>query len=210
MFQKAAFLNTVCLLSVLSCASLAHAVSVYDEDVNGDISGDYANPTQFIATPGVNTLYATTGSFTTNDLEYLRFDIPAGHKLSKILMQQFVGNDGIGFIGLQSGTAFTFPASAAYDNIDNMLGWSHFGPDNGNLIGEDLLPLVAANTLKFTPPLTGSSYTFWIQQTGADMFYQLDFVVAPIPEPATWSMAAFASLIFLRRRRRQSTSMTNT
>jgi hypothetical protein len=51
----------------------------------------------------------------------------------------------------------------------------------------------------FTPPLTGSTYTWWIQQTGASLVtYQLDFVVTP--EPATIGIMVTGALMVGRRR----------
>jgi hypothetical protein len=86
------------------------------------------------------------------------------------------------------------------------LGWAHFGPNeeaNGAAVGADLFNTMAANTGGgFTPPLTGTSYTFWVQDNSSDANYRFDFVVAP--EPATSSFAAITLAIalgWIRRRR---------
>ena len=208
-FMSAPWLHVFRAFSCLLMLSVCHIVcadTIYDEDVNGDLSGDYNSPTQFVLTPGVNTLYAYTGSSDSEDLEYLRIDLPVGHQLNSLLMQYFAGPDQVAFIGLQSGTEFTFPASEAFANIDNMLGWSHFGPDAGHNVGDDLLPSIGANGQTFVSPLTGPSYTFWIQQTGSNMYYQLDFIVEAVPEPASCWMAGSAGLLALMLRRRVKSS----
>ena len=53
-------------------------------------------------------------------------------------------------------------------------------------------------------PLTGASYTFWIQQTGTETNYQLDFIVANVPEPtscisALTAVSASAGCVWRKR-----------
>ncbi|HEY4233153.1 MAG TPA: PEP-CTERM sorting domain-containing protein [Lacipirellulaceae bacterium] len=132
-----------------------------------------------------------------DDLDYLRIDLPADTKLTGILMQKFDGIDQTGFIGIQAGQIFTFPADQAFSMIGAMLGWTHFGPGNGDGIGDNLLPHLGqgGEAIGFSGPLTGSSYTLWIQQTGYPTNYQLDFLVAPVPEPATLPLALVGLLL---------------
>jgi hypothetical protein len=69
-------------------------------------------------------------------------------------------------------------------------------------VGRDLLPQMgtASGAMGFTPPLTGSSYTFWIQQLGSTTSYQFDAVVAP--EPGSAALLGCAGMMALRRARR--------
>jgi hypothetical protein len=82
------------------------------------------------------------------------------------------------------------------------VGWAHFGPRNGDGIGENILPHLGQGqgAIGFTGPLIGPSYLFWIQQTGFLTNYQLGFVVAPVPEPATLTLAATGLLLVALRR----------
>ena len=102
---------------------------------------------------------------------------------------------------MQSGAAFTFPANQAAQHIDDMLGWAHFGPGEGHDNGADLLPSIGINGQGFEPPLTGPTYTFWIQQTGDTTDYQLDFIVTPVPEPATCLLVGMTVLAGTSTRR---------
>jgi PEP-CTERM motif len=183
------------------------AAVVYDEDSDGDFSGVYSNPTPLSLVPGTNSIVASTGNFDgVDDLEYVRVDVPAGYQLSQLLLGAYVGQDQRGFIGLQSGSAFTFAAPDAFSHINDMLGWSHFGPGEGHDSGTDLLPIIGLNGQGFVPPLSGSTYTFWIQQTGAVMDYRLDFVVTPVPEPGTSLLVGFGGVALAATRRRRRTT----
>lgn len=184
----------------LMTASPASAVVKHDESIDGDISGNRLSPTQVSLAAGVNSVLATTASGATNDLEYLRVDLPAGGQLDAIILTDYEGFDLTAFIGVQSGTTFTFDADDAFGNIPNLLGYAHFGPfsgvgydDSDGLGGDFLQPMgEAGGAIGFTGSLSGSSYTFWLQQTGATSTYQLDFVVSVVPEPASIGMMIVA------------------
>jgi hypothetical protein len=74
--------------------------------------------------------------------------------------------------------------------------------------GDDLLPDIGKGdgAKGFTPPLTGPSYTLWMQQFDQDTTYQLDFVVNVVPEPSTWLLfaAGAASVLWCRQRQKLS------
>jgi hypothetical protein len=167
------------------------ATTIYDEDVQGDLSNNYQVPTQVNLLPGANSLFALVGTTTAADRsDYIAVSLPAGHQLSQLLMMDYASADGKAFIAVQDGSAFTFADVDAFANAANMRGYTHFGPapplEHAN--GDDILPDMGQNSQGFTPPLTGTAYTFWIQQTGADTAYQLDFIVTAIPEPGTAAM----------------------
>jgi hypothetical protein len=200
-------LQFVAIAVILAAFTQADAAN-YSETMLGDISGDRLNPTQFVLSAGVNSLTATSGAFGEEEImydrEYVRIDLPANHQLDAIRLQVFDSIDGSAFIGVQGGTTFTFDADDAIANIGNLLGYSHFGPNEDHNIGDDLLPIIGAGlgATGFAPPLTGASYTFWIQQTGAETTYQLDFVVSAIPEPSSVVMLGMLSLWALMLPRR--------
>src|SRR5262245_18053714 len=90
------------------------AATVYDEDVQGDLSNDYAHPTQLALLPGENSLFAITGSTTISDSsEYFSVSLPAGYQLTHLRMMDYFSSDGRAFIAVQNGGAFTFPADQA-------------------------------------------------------------------------------------------------
>lgn len=168
----------------------------HDEELNGDLSGDYANPTVLDLLPGSNIIVGTAGVFEEGeDIEYVNVNLPSGYQLSELRLLLYEGRDLTAFIGVQPGTAFTFPADEAFGHIMDMIGWSHVGPGAGTGVGSDLLPPIGQNGQGFVPPLTGPAYTFWIQQTGLPTDYQFDFVVTAIPEPAT-CLLFVATLLF--------------
>jgi hypothetical protein len=187
------------LIALLASLSATHAAAGWDEAIDGDLSGDYQNPTVVELVPGVNTLRATSGSTTALDVEYFRIDLEAGWQLDAIILRDFVSTfDSVAFIGVQEGSSFTFPASEAFNRSDELLGWAHFGPfedDDFDAIGKNFLPQMGMNgPIGFSGPLTGPSYTFWSQQQGQPITYELEFVVSAVPEPATLT-GVFAALL---------------
>jgi hypothetical protein len=105
---------------------------------------------------------------------------------------------------VQPGSSFTFPAEDALTSIGELLGWAHFGLYEGAGVGGDILPMMGANfgAIGFSGPLTGPSYTFWSQQQGQPITYELEFVVSAVPEPAT-ALATISAIVlcgFSRRR----------
>lgn len=197
MMLRNILMSALCLLMLAAAPCLrADAAVAYDEEVNGDLSGDYTTPTIISLLPGSNEISATTGVLDTgDDLEYVNVVVPVGYRLSQLRLLSYEGRDLTAFIGLQSGTEFTFQADDAFSHINDMLGWSHVGPGAATPVGSDLLPAIAQNGQTFVPPLSGSDYTFWIQQTGALMDYRLDFVVTPVPEPTSCLLVASLTLI---------------
>ena len=148
-------------------------------------------PTAVSLTSGSNDVI---GSVVGNpsDIDYQTINVPTGDELSPIILESFTSTDQKGFIGIQQGTTFTEPATGT--NVANLLGYTHFGPGAGN-VGLDILPGMGQGrkAKDFTGPLASGSYTFWIQQLGALTNYDFNFVVRPVPEPATWGMATIAA-----------------
>jgi hypothetical protein len=193
-----------CLL--LLCVEVpASAGTVWNETTNGDLSSNRLAPTAINVAVGNNDII---GSVVGNpsDLDYLTITVPAGDELSQIILASFTSTDQKGFIGVQQGGTFTEPATGA--NPAHLLGYTHFGPGAGN-VGADILPGMGlgAGSQGFTAPLGAGAYTFWIQQLGALTSYDFNFVVKPVPEPATVAMAATAAgmcaVVWARRHMRR-------
>jgi len=170
--------------------------TTYTEGTNGDLGNVGTSPTNVTLTNGSNLI---TGSTVSGDRDYLHVTLPGGSSLSQILLNSYSAAD-LSFMGVQSGTQVTVDPTAG--TATGLIGWTHFGPA---LVGTNILDDVGAGNTNgatgFTPPLTGSDYSFWIQQTGATLTnYQFDFVV--VPEPSAVAMLVLAGGWLLPRRTR--------
>lgn len=186
-------------LATLALASQAWAAS-YNEAVSGDLSNDRAAPTGLLLAPGANALTSTSVS---GDRDYVHFSLPAGLTLDAVTMQSYSGGDDTAFIAVQAGSTFTEPPTGT--NANNLLGWTHFGPNQGHAVGDNILDDMGAASpaIGFTGSLAGPDYTFWIQQTGSSAStYQLDFVVTPEPGSVAFMAIAVAMAVTTRRTRR--------
>ena len=181
---------------VLFAVAPSHAATVWNESVNGDISNNRLAPTSVTLAAGSNDVI---GSVVGNpsDIDYLTINVPTGDELSQIILESYTSTDQKGFIGIQQGTTFTQPPTGT--DVTKLLGYTHFGPGAGN-VGLDILPSMGtgAGAQGFTAPLPAGPYTFWIQQLGALTNYDFNFVVQPVPEPATWALAAMAGGLLAR------------
>jgi hypothetical protein len=188
------------LLVLFVLASVSSAQVVWDENTDGDITGDRFNPDFKTLTPGNNLLRAMSGP---GDREFIRLDVPNGFVLQSIVLDSYAGDDGVAFIGVQAGTFFTEDPDSP--NPANLLGYALFGTGMGN-VGTDILDDMGAapGTIGFAPPLASGPYTYWIQQTGDPSTYQFNFVVAPVPEPTTLAAFAIGAVALFRRRRQTS------
>jgi len=190
--------RSLCVLVCIALTSVAQGQFIHNEAIDGDLSNDRLNPTQLALGLGTNTLIATSIGGNPADREYVRMDLPAGLSLSQVMVVSYGPLQDISFIGVQAGTTMTEPPTGT--NVANLLGWTHFGIGNGT-VGTDILDDigVGAGAIGFAPPLTGPSYTFWIQQTTPTATsYQLDFIVTP--EPATIALLGISALMIRRRR----------
>lgn len=189
--------TTAAVVAATVLAAPALAAS-YDEGIDGDLSDDRLNPTDLGALSlGSNTVTATSVQ---NDREYYTFEVPAGWTLDSLIVSAFSGDD-IAFVGVQSGTQFTEPASGT--DVSALLGYSHFGDGVGLGAGQDILDDIGqgAGSQGFTPPLGAGDYVWWSQETGTTpVNYTLDFVVSPTPSAACL-LAGCAALGVVRRRR---------
>jgi hypothetical protein len=195
MLTFARFFRSCTLVSLSLASSYASADTLWNESVQGDLSSNRLAPSAFSPGVGTHSLFATTGS---GDLDYITLNLAPGTQLTQLTLVSYTGADRRAFIGVQPGATFTEDPNTV--NVANLLGWSHFGPGAGN-VGLDILPSIGAGAgaIGFTPPLASGTYTFWLQQLGASVNYQMDFVV--VPAPGILSALPVAALIAVRRRR---------
>lgn len=188
------------LITVVGGAGRASGgVVVWDESIHGDLSGNRLAPTNLSLGLGTNAVIATSVA---GDLEYVHMSLPAGGAFTSIVLSGWISEDNVAFIAVQAGTVFTEPPVGT--NVANLLGWTHFGPF-AVPPGEDLLGPMGTGfgAIGFTPPLAGSDFVFWIQQTGpAPTTYRLDFNVVPTPGGAGLLWVAAGLGLSARRRRR--------
>ena len=190
--------RAVFLFCVLGVGTIANAQIIWDESGNGDLSNDRFFPSNIALNSGTNRILASSGP---NDLEYVHFHLGAGMQLDAIVPLAYAGSDQVAFIGVQAGSTFTEPASGT--NVANLLGWALWGPGMGNM-NTNILPVIGSGSgaQGFTGPLTGSDYTFWIQNTGSDFTWDMDFHTSIVPEPMSIACLAFGTFALLRRRNR--------
>jgi hypothetical protein len=213
-----------CLL-LAAMAGSAHAAVIWDESVNGLLSANYLAPTPFTLSPGTSSVIGIVGTdgsaispvpdTNPSGQDFLSITIPAGYQLNSLVCSNWVspGGDDTGFIGLVRGSTFI---SNIFDPTA-YLGWTHVGtgtyddPQDGEqpvvTIGDNLLPIMGSGTFDyeaqgFTGPLPSGTYTLLIQQQDADNYYQYDFGVSAVPEPASLGLVGLTSIGLLARRRR--------
>ena len=148
----------------------------YDEAVSGDISDNPNAPLTLDLSEGTTRLSATTGG---GDQEYVTVTVPEGSQLDSIDLESYSPND-VAFIGVQEGSTFTEPLDNSADT-SQCLGYTLFG---ASAEGTDILDNIGNGSngasfggQGFDGPLPAGTYTFAIQQLGADSDYTLAFNV---------------------------------
>jgi len=201
MFNSLHSLKWMVLAGLTMALSLGpvQAVILWDESTDGDLSNDQSAPNAFTLENGVNSVIGNVGIGDTQD--WIALTVPTGFALTSVVLAAYVSTDLQGFTGFQAGSSFIGSAFVA----GSYAGYAHVGTgaQNGmlprmNLVGQDLIPLMADNSpggtssgaAGFTQPIGAGTYTFLIQQQGASTAYQFDYDVTPVPEPAT--LATFA------------------
>ena len=192
MNTKAAMMGgAAALLAATACI----ADVVWDEDIDGSLSTDRFNTTNFgTLEAGSNNLICDTQSGIS---KFFTFTIGAGEELSAIILDDWISEDDLGFLGIVTGDFFS--VDPTNPDVTQLLGYVHHGE---TFVGEDILPAMGQGpgSQGFVGALGPGDYSFWIRQGGAELTTQdLNFVVTPAPGAvALMGLAGVAA----RRRRR--------
>jgi hypothetical protein len=185
--MKKYILILLCLLTN-SQACLAQGYIVWNESLNGPISGDYTVPTYMGQwQEGINTIIGETENEPTGSSwyvhgDYFRFIIPPSFQITSAFLtidnQRTSAWIGSGGFSEQLG----FAANATGGNLLSQWGLSSIGPGNYFMYMEN-----------------GDRQAF---TTIAN--YRLDFILTPVPEPSAWALLALGGAAFacFRWRRR--------
>lgn len=175
------------------------AQSLWNESLQGDLSGDYLLPNHFLLSPGQNTI---TGSLAGlgSDQDFFTLRVPEGLVLSSIMINSYTtGNPfNVGFFGIQQGATLSSPPSVSFSEP---IGYVLFGTW---AVGLDVLPtIVAGPPFDGERPLAAGQYAVWLNETGSPSSWQLDFTtqVTAVPEPSVGLLAAATLSGFGFRRR---------
>jgi hypothetical protein len=184
--------RSIVLLAVtFSYGIVAHASTIYDESVSGDLSNSGLSPTLLTVSLGANDVFGTTGKTgATIDRDYFTFTVPQGMDLTGITVlpgTQTLGTLGESFIGIENGPEVT--VSTAATDATGLLGWFHYGTGD---IGVNILPSMGTSgdgSTGFTGALPAGTYSIWDQEASVGRVpYGLELTVAATPEPASWTM----------------------
>ena len=182
-------------------AGIASADLMWDEAIDGDLSGDYLSPTQ-LYTKGVNNFvnFTTIGANPDQDREYFTFDVAEGFELVAIILEGFETEpeSNLGFIAIAQGNVF--PTSPDAPDVTSLLGYYLPGvSDIGNDIMQDMGN--GGGSQGFSGPLGAGSYSFWAQETGPSTDnWSLNFIVTEVPAPGALALLGLAGFASRRRR----------
>lgn len=108
------------------------------------------------------------GAVARGDADYVRWDIPAGHRLASVRLVQYVSDDAVSFYALQRSAVF----DAGLD-VSKMLVYGHMGPQD---LVRNVLASLSAEALGAGPMV------LWFQQTGASVTrYAIEVMLQPLP-----------------------------
>lgn len=187
------------IIGSLLLARAADAGVLWNEMTQGDLSDNRLAPTPLMLQPGDNELFGIMsgardgGGF---DVDYFAVTVPAGYQVSQMMLDHYDSFDAVAFMAMQPGAIF--PDDPDTVEPGDLLGWTHFGTLQ---LGQDLLTTMSVTTARFTPPLTGTHYTFWVQQLDDYADWTGRFVVTEIPAPGVACSFVCACVPMCRRRR---------
>ena len=164
--------------AALLVASTASA-SVYNESIDGDLSGDRFNPTLISVDNGLNTvtMQVVDSALPGGDRDYFTFSIGAGQSIDSIVVTDAFnpagGFDSTAFVGLAFDSIFDFDPDA------------FTGPGLEGFVLTDMSVVGTESIGALTGGLTSlgaGDYSFWVQQTGPDLT-EISLAINVVPSP---------------------------
>lgn len=175
-------LSLFALLAALAPAGPVLAAS-YNETTQGDLSDNRLAPTALALSLGSNVISGSNGPSPVPDvpdLDYITVTLPAGTRLSQLVVLDSDVGGAVSFIAIEQGAQ----VSVAWNegSAETLLGWAHYGSADEGL---DILTAIGAGpgALGFVPPLPSATYTLWIMELdGARPYaYSFDLQVTQAP-----------------------------
>lgn len=195
--MKNAYGLTFALIAMGTGVSVANADVVYDEQVDGDLSGDRFNPTSVTLDAGVNgvRMQVVNSDQPGGDRDYFTFSVGAGQFVDSIVIAESSvapgAFDSAGFVGLAFDNIFDFDP-----DMFTGPGLVGFVITEPSTVGTDQLGALSAGQSMLGP----GDYSFWVQQTGQDLTtIQLDINL--VPAPGSLAALGMLGLVGARRRR---------
>ena len=180
-------------------ASGAAAEVVYDEAIDGELSGFGFAPTYIQFGAGSNDVLFVTDQ-DGDDRDFFTFTIEAGFQLSGLVLNAFDTDNefNLAFMSINPGNVLPFDPDSPV--TEELLGYTLF--DEGD-VGSDLFLEMgqAFSTIGFDGPLGPGDYTIWAQETSPAVdTWNLGFIVTPVPAPGALAVLGLAGLAGRRRR----------
>lgn len=187
------FYSLHCAFLFLSCSALnLSAATLYDETLDGDLSGAFGSPTLLEINPGTFTIIGEMGAngnggaTNSSDADYFTFEIPVGVTVTSLTLDNYAPAGAIGFgsfLAYRSGTSFP---GQGFGDIET---W-----DVVNATNVDLLSALSLG------PLTAGDHAFWFQET-APTTVGYTITATAVPEPSSAALVVGSLLLLACRRR---------
>lgn len=189
----------IAVMAMVPVAALASADIVYDEALDGELSGDPNAPTFISFAGGSNTVVFTTDG-EGDDRDIFTFNVASGFELTGIVLDLFDTDSefNLGFMGFSAGDVLD--ADPISPNPSGLLGYALPSEADSGTDFFDLMGL-ASGAQGYSGPLGEGDYTFWAQETSPSADdWVISFIISPVPGPGVLAMAAVAGLSGRRRR----------
>lgn len=170
-------------------ANTAHAGLIYDEAIDGDLSGDRFAPSVLEFGMDANVVRGSVGPAAEDDI--FTFTLSEGMYLSAVVLVEYSSSANTSFLGVQPGEVYL----SGFDH------WGYVAFGQGD-IGSDVLASMARSRGLFEVPLGPGSYTWWIDEYTHLESYALRFDIVPEPASALMVLLGCAVLLGPARRRR--------
>ncbi len=184
-------------------ASLAHAVTIYDEAIDGDFNGIVGGPT-FLSPgtdigalqSGINSIFGSFGQGVgPRDDDVFTFTVPVGYVLSGMELTQFLPSSSVGggsYVAINDDAFVGTGLSTAAGNLSDALVST-----SGDLFAEFLSGPYSFGS-RITQPLAAGVYSMFWSEISTSVDYQLDLELTAVPVPASVFLLITAVISLIR------------